>query len=213
MESASLKLSESLDLQGDLGQVWALLTDPEVVVSCMPGGAIIGTNADGSLEGSLLTKLGPTSVRFQGTVLPQYDHEARVASLQARGGDARGRTKASATVCCQLAEHPEAGSVSLSIEATIDVTGGLAPFVRTGGVHLMRRMLADFGANLARRTEGEGAGAEISVPAEPSEPQAIHGLRLLVAVLGDVLHGFGRRLLRRRPDGGERMSASNRRVK
>ncbi len=201
MESASLKLDEHLDVPVALDHMWSLITDPSAVVSCMPGASLTGVNDDGSLSGTLVTKFGPTTVKFQGKVILQFDHDAHVGRLEARGGDMRGRTKAAAVVSFRLAPLDGARETQVSIDAVIDVAGGLAPFVRTGGIHLTRRMLQDFSANLstlaahddvpgAEGTEPERSGPDLSMP------KPISGFSLITHTFLDVIRDWVRRLLR-----------------
>ena len=191
MESANLKLSEGFEVPVDAGRVWSVMSDPATVVSCMPGAAITATHEDGSLEGTMVTLLGPTKVTFHGTVLPEFDEENYAGHLRARGGDARGRTKAVATTSFRLSSKGTSHT-RVDLEADMDVTGGLAPFVRTGGQHLVRRMLEEFSLNLAA-VAGAQDGPHRDEPARP-----VSGFRLILATLWDVVRDPIRRLSRPR---------------
>jgi uncharacterized protein len=183
VESANLKLSDGFDVPVGPDRVWSILSDPDTVVTCMPGAAVTGRNDDGSLDGTIVTKLGPTTVTFRGTVHPEFDAANRAGHLRARGSDARGRTKAVLTTSFRLSSTG-AAHTRVDLDADIDVSGGLAAFVRTGGKHLVRRMLAEFSGNLA-------ALAATQPAAQPSRP--VHGLRLALQTLGDVLRDALRR--------------------
>jgi len=197
VNTASLKLSQSADLPGQFDRVWAILTDPNIVVSCVPGAAITATHEDGSLDGSLVSKLGPTTVQFRGTVALQFDHETRVARLEARGGDAGGRTKASATISCSATSSEEASHTTIEIDALLNVSGGLAAFARTGGMHVARRMLLEFSTNLSDLVAQQAGTAGNDAKIGPGPAKSLNGARLLAHALLDALRGGFRNVLHR----------------
>ena len=64
MVSASIEVSERVEVAAAPDRVWAMITDPRVVVESVPGASLVGERADGWLEGKLAVKLGPTRVEF-----------------------------------------------------------------------------------------------------------------------------------------------------
>jgi len=191
-----LKVSETFESPFDEKTVWELISDPVRVVPCMPGASLGNVREDGSIEGALEASLGPVKVRFTGTVLPEYDHDAHRGTLVAKGSDAGGRTMATATTEFRLAAVAE-DRTAVQVDATFNVSGGLAPFAQTGGVHLARTMLADFSANLASMAGGSGSGSEPGSPAAvagsagPAPGQhRIRGFRLGARVLWSMLRGL-----------------------
>jgi carbon monoxide dehydrogenase subunit G len=184
--------------------VCPLLSDPASVVPCVPGASLTGVNDEGALDGVIVTRLGPTRVTFTGQVVSTFDSDTRSGSLEARGSDARGRTKASAAVSFRLAAADVPEKSRLGIDATVDVSGGLASFVRSGGQHLARRMLEDFSTNLAdlaahgtaATAPSDGTAAEQTERRQP-EAKPISGIRLIGRVILDVLRAVPQRLLPR----------------
>ncbi len=147
MTSAAVNVDERIAVPAAPELVWMLLTDPLVVVECMPGASVLAMHPDGSVDGSLTMKLGPTTVSFQGRVVPVFEADSRQGHIEASGVDGVGRSRARAvTTFSVTAAGPDASEVAIT--STIDVTGVLANFVKTGGPHLVRRMLADFADNL-----------------------------------------------------------------
>lgn len=210
MQSARLKLSERLDVPVAPSHMWSLIAEPASVVSCMPGASLTGVNDDGSLTGTLVTTLGPTTVTFRGKVRLEFDPEGRAGRLEARGGDERGRTRAAAVVSFRLAPAEPAGT-EVSIDAVVDVSGGLAPFVRTGGLHLTRRMLREFSTNLSALAAGDPAPVADQAPAGDrgpdrapaadatpgGQPKPINAFGLLARTVLDVVRDALGRLVRR----------------
>src|SRR5690242_752500 len=76
--------------------VWPLLSDPAIVASCIPGATL--TKADeGAYQGTMRVKFGPTVAQFRGEAKLAYDHSARRCSIEGRGIDGRGASRANAT--------------------------------------------------------------------------------------------------------------------
>lgn len=208
MPSARLNISESFEVPVDEQSVWELISDPVRVVPCMPGASLGEVGDDGSIAGSIVANLGPVKVWFSGTVTPEYDHDNHRGTLLAKGADTGGRTRASATTEFRLATVDE-NRTSVSVESTLDVSGGLAPFVQTGGVHLVRTMLSEFSDNLTALAVGTAPTEETSsgataAPVSAPPPRKIRGIRLGARVtwlvFRDAIKGLWRRLLRRPSD-------------
>jgi carbon monoxide dehydrogenase subunit G len=193
---------------------WALLTDPVVVASCMPGAAITKVDENGALHGTLTIALGPTRVTFSGIVAPEFDGTQREGRLHARGTDTQGRTKAKAEATFRVTEtsvsEGESAASEIFIDATIETAGALAPFARTGGARLATQLLQDFSANLigvAQSRTDPDAGAPVETPQSTA---AISGVRLLARVIWDAIRDLFRRGGRRRaaPTGQSERSAT-----
>lgn len=195
-QTAQLKISETFELPVAEQTVWELINDPARVVPCMPGASLGTVHEDGSIDGAIASSLGPVSVRFSGTVTPEYDDENHRGRLVARGSDSGGRTKASATTEFRLDALDERRT-AVTVDAAFTVSGGLAPFAQTGGVHLVRTMLTDFSTNLAALAsadEPDAAGRS----AQDVAPQKIHGLRLGARTVWSMLRDLVHRLRRPR---------------
>lgn len=198
MHTASITLEDSILIDAPPHVVWPLLVDPDVIVTCVPGAEITAVLDDGTLEGTVRVKLGPTVVQFHGQARPRFDEDARTGLLEAKGSDRQGRTKAQATLTFGVEAGPDGGTI-VTTGGEIVANGGLAPFIRTGGAHLARQMLADFGSNLAARVAAtdEHAG-EASAEARPVVAAApMSAFRLLRRTIVEAVRAVIRRLRRR----------------
>jgi carbon monoxide dehydrogenase subunit G len=188
MQAASVPIDETFLVAAAPEVAWRLITDPAVVVRCMPGAEILGERDDGTLLGALKIKLGPTTVAFKGEVTPDFAAGDRTGSLAAQGADAQGRTRARATANFAVTPGLEGAGTAVALTGQIEVSGPLAQFARTGGVHLTRRMVAEFSANLAAHIEAtaqpEPAQAE-PAPAPPG-PAPVSAFRLIIGVARDM---------------------------
>jgi uncharacterized protein len=182
MSTARITIAEQITVAADPATVWRHIIDPHFIVTCIPGAKVLGEH-DGVVDGALEVRLGPTVVNFLGTAEPKYDHDALAGELVARGADKGGRTRAQSTLNFQV--KPDGSQASIvTFDGGIELAGGLAGFLQTGGAHLTRRMMKDFGDQVTARIEAadEPESAPVTPPNAP-----VNGLRLLAVTLWDWL--------------------------
>lgn len=143
-------LAEQIAVMASSDEVWAVVSDPLLVASCIPGAALTATSEPGTYAGSIKVKFGPTAVTFNGIVILSYQH--RSCTIQGHGRDGRGASNARATGNVAVeGDKP----CTLRVEGDFDVSGPLEAFARTGGVHVARAMLAEFARNLEHRISSQ----------------------------------------------------------
>lgn len=168
-------VSEKTTIPSPLDQVWPLLRDPALVASCIPGATLSPDQSDGLWRGSIRVKFGPTVAAFRGEVTLAYDDDARRITIEGRGIDQRGASRALAS---GIVTASGTDSTQLDIDGNFSVTGPLETFANAGGVHVARALLAEFSANMAKVIAERGGaatkpdvGAEASASAtEPTTP-------------------------------------------
>src|ERR1700744_5358641 len=137
--------------------VWPLLSDPAVVASCIPGAALTKSDEKGGYQGTMRVKFGQTVAQFRGEAKLVYDHTARRCSIEGRGIDGRGASRANAT---GIVEASGADTTVRRGESNFHVTGPLETFANAGGVHLPRAILAELAENVAKRMAAPEAETE-----------------------------------------------------
>jgi len=73
--------------------LWAILSDPATVASCIPGALLTKSGEGGIYQGTMRVKFGPTVALFRGEAKLAYDHPGRRCTIQGRGIDARGASR------------------------------------------------------------------------------------------------------------------------
>ena len=157
-------ISETISIPSPPDTVWPLLSDPALVASCIPGATLSPEKDGDAWKGSIRVKFGPTVATFRGEATLTYDHAAKRCSIEGRGIDQRGasRALASGTVSAKGTQTTE-----LTVDGNYSVTGPLETFANAGGVHVARALLSEFSANMANLVEERG-GAVASVAAASS---------------------------------------------
>jgi len=140
-------VSEEITIPSSVELVWPLLSDPAIVASCIPGAVLTKSGEGGIYQGTMRVKFGPTVAVFRGEAKLAYDHSARSCTIQGRGIDGRGASRANAS---GTVEASGGDTTLLKVEGQFNVTGPLETFANAGGVHLARAVLAEFAENIAR---------------------------------------------------------------
>lgn len=161
-------IREEITIPYALNDVWPLLSDPALVASCIPGATLSPDQSDGLWRGSVRVKFGPTVAVFRGEAKLDFDHTAHRCTIEGRGIDGRGasRALASGNVVASGSE-----TTNLVIDGTFSVTGPLETFANAGGVHVARALLQEFSSNLVKVIEERQGGAAAPSPAASSSAE------------------------------------------
>lgn len=162
-------VAEKITIPSPPDEVWPLLSDPATVAACIPGATLSPDREGDAWKGSIRVKFGPTVAVFRGEATLTYDHTQRRCTIEGRGIDQRGASRA-------LAHGVVAASgtdtTELSVEGEYSVSGPLETFANAGGVHVARALLAEFaknmGALVAERRAEMVPGSAATPPASTS---------------------------------------------
>jgi carbon monoxide dehydrogenase subunit G len=161
-------LSETTTIALPADEVWPLLSDPALVASCIPGATLSPNEGDDLWRGSVRVKFGPTVAVFRGEATLAFDHIARTCTIEGRGIDGRGASRALASGNVKVTGTE---TTELAIDGTFSVSGPLETFANAGGVHVARALLGEFSTNLARLVaERRPAAAAATAPVAETPP-------------------------------------------
>lgn len=155
-------ISEQTTIPSPLEEVWPLLSDPALVAACIPGASLSPEQGDGVWRGSVRVKFGPTVAVFRGEATLAYDHAAHRCTIEGRGIDQRGASRALAS---GVVTASGTDTTTLDIDGNFSVTGPLETFANAGGVHVARALLAEFSGNMARMVAEQHGAALASAQA------------------------------------------------
>ncbi len=162
-----ISLSEEVAIAASPATVWPLLRDPALVAACIPGAALTASGEDGAYRGTIRVKFGPTVAIFRGEARLAYDDEERRCTIEGRGIDGRGASRASASGVVTASAARAGRATTIKCEGKFNVTGPLETFANAGGVHLARAFLAEFAGNMARLAAERAA---LNPEPEPESP-------------------------------------------
>jgi carbon monoxide dehydrogenase subunit G len=164
-----ISIREQITIASPPEAVWPLLSDPVLVASCIPGATLTKAGDSGAYQGTMRVKFGPTVAQFRGEAKLAYDHRARRCTIEGRGIDGRGASRANAS---GVVEATGTDTTLLQVEGAFNVTGPLETFANAGGVHLARAILAEFAENVAKLVAEQGTVSPHPFP----PPQAGEGM-------------------------------------
>jgi carbon monoxide dehydrogenase subunit G len=142
-----VSLTETTTIRLPAAEVWPLLRDPALVASCIPGAQLAPDQGDGLWRGSVRVKFGPTVAVFRGEASLAFDDAARTCTIEGRGIDGRGASRALASGVVKVSGSD---ATELAVDGSFTVSGPLETFANAGGVHVARALLAEFSGNRAK---------------------------------------------------------------
>jgi carbon monoxide dehydrogenase subunit G len=166
-------VSEKTTIDSPADRVWPLLRDPALVASCLPGATLSPDQGDGVWRGSVRVKFGPTVAVFRGEATLAFDDAARTCTIEGRGIDGRGASRALASGTVRVSGSD---TTELAVDGSFSVSGPLETFANAGGIHVARALLAEFSANMAKRVaEQAPPAAPAAVPPAAVTPASVAG--------------------------------------
>jgi carbon monoxide dehydrogenase subunit G len=119
-----MELADEIVIKAPRDQVYAALTDPEILRQCIPGCEELTMLSPTDLEAKVVLKVGPVKARFSGKVTLDTTGAPGFFSLTGEGnGGAAGFAKGGADVTLTELED---GSTTLAYTAKAEIGGKLA---------------------------------------------------------------------------------------
>jgi len=120
-------ITKSFYVAQNMEEVWAMLTDPEKVVECVPGASLSEKVDDNNYKGGVELKFGPVKASYGGLItFLERDRASRTMKLKGSGTDTKGKGGAEMLMAGNLAEKEGGTDVNISME--VSIVGMLAQF-------------------------------------------------------------------------------------
>jgi carbon monoxide dehydrogenase subunit G len=219
-----ITVKEEIAVPSPRARVWAVVSNPADVVSCISGAELGEAHEDGSFDGALVVRFGAIRVRFAARIALDLDEPEFEGRLTARGGDGQGATRFRGDATFRVVEDEAAGGSLVLMNGEVTLTGKLASLVESGAGVVISRMTKDFTAKLIAKCTAQEAAAtappagagEAPVPAAAATPGAPAAAGATSAPAAAPRPGLLRRigaalarvLFRRQPPPGEDRGAA-----
>jgi carbon monoxide dehydrogenase subunit G len=153
----AVKIEKNFQVKEPVDQVWAFLSDPKKVVTCVPGAQITEQVDDTHYKGSISVKVGPSVTDYKGEVeIVRLDPQAHEIEILGKGTDVRGKGSASMKMTGTVRATPDGGSEVVSV-SELNVVGILAQMGARVIQEVSNIMFGQFMNNFRQKLEaGEG---------------------------------------------------------
>ncbi len=129
--------------------VWDLLSNPQAVVSCVPGASLGEHHDDGSFDAGIIVKFGPAKVAFKARIGLELDASTMTGKVSSRGKDNQGGTRFNASMTFHVSPQTEPPGSTIDFKAEVEISGRLSSVVEAGANMVVKKMTADFSERLA----------------------------------------------------------------
>ncbi len=177
----SLDIEEKLELRAPVERVWKFLSDPERVVTCLPGAALDKVEDERTFLGNMKVKVGPVTVTYKGRArLLEVDEAAHRVVMSGEGNEQGGAGSAKMTM--ESFVEPAGDGVSrVVVKAKVDLVGRLVQFGRGMIKGVAQQLFKQFAAAVREELEEPAAAAaaattpvtEADAALVPAEPRVI----------------------------------------
>jgi len=148
------KIEKIFSINQPIDIVWKSLSNPEDIVTCVPGASITEKLSDTSYKGAVVTKFGPIKAAYAGDIdITEMDNDNYKMVLKGRGLDSKGKGSADMIMNGDLSESDGQTHVKFSMDITI--VGMLAQFGSRLINDVSDQLLNQFVENFQNKLESE----------------------------------------------------------
>lgn len=146
------QINKNFHIAEPIGKVWAAMSNPEEIVTCVPGASIIEKIDEMNYKGAVVTKFGPIKTSFTGDIeIQELDESNHKMMLNGKGLDSKGKGSAEMQMVGTLVEKDGGTDVDFNMDITI--IGKLAQFgsrlINDVSDQLINQFVANFKQKLA----------------------------------------------------------------
>lgn len=175
-------------------KVWEFLSNPEKVVTCVPGAKLTEKVDDTHYKGTVSLKFGPVAASYNGQIsIDELDDEQHIMKISGKGMDTKGKGSAGMVMDGQLtAKGPDLTEVGYKME--ISVSGKLAQFGSRLIVDVSNQLADQFVSSFKAALEtapapaAEAAAVREEAAAEPKD----NAVNVFALIIGVIKAFFGR---------------------
>jgi len=153
-------ITKDFEIDEPIEKVWASLSNPNEIVTCVPGAAITETIDDKNYKGEVTMKFGPIKAQYDGEItIEELDEANHKMILKGKGLDSKGKGSADMTMNGNLKPSEKGTEVNFSME--ISIVGMLAQFgsrlINDVSDQLLNQFVDNFKAKLAGEEVGDSS--------------------------------------------------------
>lgn len=172
----AVRVEKKFEVADSVEKVWAFLSDPRKVVTCVPGAQITEQVDEHTYKGAISVKVGPSVSDYKGQVqILRIDPATHEIEMMGKGQDTRGKGSASMKMHGKLRPLENGGTEVTSV-SEVSLVGILAQMGGRMVNEVSNIMFEQFTKNFRQKLQsGEGA--------DPGAPKPIKAVGLAFSAL------------------------------
>ena len=168
---------KNFQLNADINAIWKALTNPEIIVVCIPGAQLTETIDEDHFKGKVSVKIGPVIANFRGEVeFSKRDSSTYELVMMGKGADINGKGGAAMNMGLTLNELETCTEAYCKM--TVSITGRIAQFgsrmFEAVNNKLFEQFINNF-SNLLEQENWEEKTTELLAESEPVKATALVG--------------------------------------
>jgi carbon monoxide dehydrogenase subunit G len=180
----AVKIEKSFRVQEPVEKVWAFLSDPRKVVTCVPGAQITDQVDERTYKGTISVKVGPSVTDYKGEVqIVRLDPEAHEIEILGKGQDVRGKGSASMKMIGKVTAQADGGAEVVSV-SELNVVGILAQMGSRVINEVSNIMFEKFMNDFRQKLQGHQDQAGASNASAPVSGLSVAFSAIKAAVIG-----------------------------
>jgi len=145
------KIEQKFEVDAPIDLVWLFVTDPQHVVSCLPGAAITGKLDARTYAGTVSLKVGLVTAGYKGkATFQRIDAAKHEVEIVGEGQDVKGKGSAEMRMLCRLTAMGP-GKTHVAVSSDVNITGLLAQMGRGMIQTVADQMLRQFNSQFAQK--------------------------------------------------------------
>lgn len=165
------KIVKNFEIDQPLDVVWKNLSNPEEIVTCVPGASITEKIDDNNYKGAVVTKFGPIKAAYAGDIgIVEMDNDNYKMQLKGRGLDSKGKGSADMIMNGSLTE--EGGKTQVAFSMDITIVGKLAQFGSRLINDVSDQLLNQFVTNFKKKLASEAPAPSTDIVDDASSSAA-----------------------------------------
>ena len=176
-------INKSFQIDRPIGAVWEFLSDPNKIVTCVPGAKLTNQIDEKTFEGTVNMKIGPVVTSFKGRIeLTKLDEANHTMEINGKGVDTKGKGSANMILAGQL-EDIDGNSTQITSNMDISIAGKLAQFGSRMIVDVSDQIFKRFLENFRNQINLSLVDAEKIEETTKKEDKPLNALSLFFSVI------------------------------
>ena len=185
-------INKTFQVERPINEVWNFLSDPNKIVTCVPGAKLTEAIDEKNYKGTVTMKIGPVVTSFNGEIeLTSIDESAHTIEINGKGVDTKGKGSANMVLTGNLVDNGDQ-TTEVTNNMEISITGKLAQFGSRMIADVSDQVFKQFLSNFRNQLQAAADNpANAATPVEEAEP--LNAVSLFFSMIGAFFQKlFGR---------------------